>query len=239
MDYIEFYLRQFAIRCTYSEVHGSRPGTARSSLTWHDTLTDGAAIFYTSAKTGTNIDLLRAYILHRVFPTQFKFDHAPQLVERSAIVVPSGYDSFDLVQQSLVGSQPKWPADKPFDKIVPVPADEVEDHATASSSRPSTPNGADIKVDSHERWLDKLEKAAGAGLEELQKQSVEASKKAEAAAAARRAAAERRKREEKDVSSTHLANFFNNLLSRPEKSKSGRGLDVKKVLERSYAAFCL
>jgi hypothetical protein len=47
-------------------------------------------------------------------------------------------------------------------------------------------------VDSHEKWLETLEKAAGAGLEELQKQSIEASKKADEAAAARRAAAEKR-----------------------------------------------
>ncbi|GLD96393.1 hypothetical protein PINS_up005075 [Pythium insidiosum] len=198
MDYIEFVLRQFAIKY-------------------------GAAIVYTSAKTGTNIDLLRTYLVHRALPAQFKFDTPPQLVDRGAIFVPAGYDSIALVNQSLVGAQPKWPADKPFEKIVPTPPDELDD-----SSRGTSPGAGEVKLDSHEHWLEKLERAAGAGLEELQKQSVEASKKAEAAAAARRAAAERRKREEKDVSSTHLANFFNNLLSRPEKSKSSRSLDVKK-----------
>ncbi|KAJ0402120.1 hypothetical protein ATCC90586_002662 [Pythium insidiosum] len=207
MDYIEFVLRQFAIKY-------------------------GAAIVYTSAKTGTNIDLLRAYLVHRAFPTQFKFDLSPQLVDRGAIFVPAGYDSLALVNQSLVGSQPKWPTDKPFEKIVPTPPDELDD-----SSRGTSPGAGEVRLDTHEHWLEKLERAAGAGLEELQKQSVEASKKAEAAAAARRAAAERRKREEKDVSSTHLANFFNNLLSRPEKSKSSRSLDVKKV--REFATSCL
>uniref|UniRef100_K3WLE9 Dynein light intermediate chain n=1 Tax=Globisporangium ultimum (strain ATCC 200006 / CBS 805.95 / DAOM BR144) TaxID=431595 RepID=K3WLE9_GLOUD len=197
MDYIEYVLRQFAIKY-------------------------GAAIFYTSAKTGANIDTLRKYILHRTYPSQFKFMQSPQLVERGAILVPSGYDSFQLVDQSLLGSQPRWSNDKPFEKMVPAPHDaDVEDPAALLA--------ADIRVDKHDRWLEKLEKAAGAGLEELQKQSVEASKKAEAAAAARRAAADRRKREEKDVSSKHLANFFNNLLSRPEKSKSSRALnDAKK-----------
>lgn len=180
---------------------------------------DGASVFYTSAKTGDNIDALRKYIVHRAYPDMFKFPLSPQLVERSSIMIPSGYDSFALVEQSLLGSQPRWAPDSPFEKMVPCPAEEVDDPAVA-----------DIRVDSHDRWLEKLEKAAGAGLEELQKQSLEASKKAEAAAAARRAAAERRKREEKDVSSKHLANFFNNLLSRPEKTKSGRTLgDQKKV----------
>lgn len=185
---------------------------------------DGAALFYTSAKTGANIDALRKYVLHRAHPTQFKFPHSAQLVERGAILVPAGYDSLELVEQSLVGSQPRWSSDKPFEKMVPAPHEDAEDPAALLA--------ADIRVDTHDRWLEKLEKAAGAGLEELQKQSVEASKKAEAAAAARRAAADRRKREEKDVSSKHLANFFNNLLSRPEKAKSSRSMgsgDLKKV----------
>ncbi|GAB9473215.1 hypothetical protein Gpo141_00010370 [Globisporangium polare] len=196
MDYIEYVLRQFAIKY-------------------------GAAVFYTSAKTGANVDALRKYILHRAYPSQFKFPQSAQLVERSSILVPSGYDSFHLVDQSLLGSQPRWSSDKPFEKMVPAPHEDAEDPAALLA--------ADIRVDSHDRWLEKLEKAAGAGLEELQKQSVEASKKAEAAAAARRAAADRRKREEKDVSSKHLANFFNNLLSRPEKAKSSRSIgDLKK-----------
>lgn len=190
-----------------------------------DGIVDGAAIFYTSAKTGANVDALRKYILHRAYPSQFKFPHSAQLVDRGAILVPSGYDSFQLVDQSLLGSQPRWSNDKPFEKMVPAPHEDVED--------PMALLAADIRVDTHDRWLEKLEKAAGAGLEELQKQSVEASKKAEAAAAARRAAADRRKREEKDVSSKHLANFFNNLLSRPEKAKSSRSIgDLKKVRAR-------
>uniref|UniRef100_M4BRF3 Uncharacterized protein n=1 Tax=Hyaloperonospora arabidopsidis (strain Emoy2) TaxID=559515 RepID=M4BRF3_HYAAE len=89
---------------------------------------------------------------------------------------------------------------------------------------------AGVHADSHEQWLEKLEKAAGAGLEELQKQSIEASKKSEQAATARRAAADRQKREEKDVSSRHLQNFFNNLLSRPEKTRSTRAMSDKKVV---------
>ncbi|DAZ96473.1 TPA: hypothetical protein N0F65_008340 [Lagenidium giganteum] len=199
MDYIEYTLRQFAIRY-------------------------GAAVVYTSAKTSTNIDLMRKYVLHRAFPEQFKFEHAPQLVERGAIFIPSGYDSFALVEKSLVGSQPRWTNDKTFEKMVPPPTEESED---------PTMMATEIRVDTHERWLEKLEKAAGAGLEELQKQSVEASKKSEAAAAARRAAADRRKREEKDVSSKHLANFFNDLLSRPEKTKSARSLTDMKKREKS------
>ncbi|KAE8894996.1 hypothetical protein PF003_g21015 [Phytophthora fragariae] len=195
MDYIEYTLRQFAIRY-------------------------GASVVFTSAKTGSNVDTLRKYILYRAYPSQFKFIEPPQLVDHNSLFIPSGYDSFDLVNQSLVGSQARWPTDKPFEKIVSAPTEDAEDATALLAS--------DIRVDGHEQWLEKLEKAAGAGLEELQKQSIEASKKAEQAAVARRAAADRRKREEKDVSSKHLQNFFNNLLSRPEKTRSSRSMSDKK-----------
>jgi hypothetical protein len=184
-------------------------------------------VIYTSAKTQTNIDTLRSYILHRVFPSQFAFKAPPQLVDRSGIFLPSGYDSFQLVDKSLVGSQPRWEKDVAFSKMVPAPSTDQPDDAMTASALVA----GDVRIDTHQAWLEKLEKAAGAGLEELQKQSIEASKRTEAAAASRRAASERRKREEKDVSSKHLQNFFNNLLSRPEKSKSSRSItgDPKKV----------
>lgn len=196
MDYVEFTLRQYAIRY-------------------------GASLVFTSAKTGSNVDRLRKYILHRAFPSHFKFSESPQLVDRSCIFIPSGYDSISLVNQSLAGAQARWPSDKPFDKIIPAPTEETEDTASLIA--------AEICVDSHENWLEKLEMTAGAGLQELQKQSIEASKKAEQAAVARRAAADRRKRE--DVSSKHLQNFFNNLLSRPEKTKTSRSISDKKKEE--------
>ncbi|KAI9905127.1 hypothetical protein PsorP6_014174 [Peronosclerospora sorghi] len=195
MDYIQYTLRHFAIRY-------------------------GAALVYTSAKTGTNVDLLRNYILHRAYPSIFKFSEPPQLVDHSSIFIPSGYDSFELVNQSLVGSQARWPTEKSFDEIIVAPPDGSDDAAKLLTS--------DIRVEPHDQWLEKLEKAAGAGLEDLQKQSIEASKKAEQAAVARRAAADRRKREEKDVSSKHLQNFFNNLLSLPEKTRSARAMSDKR-----------
>uniref|UniRef100_A0AAV1T5R0 Dynein light intermediate chain n=1 Tax=Peronospora matthiolae TaxID=2874970 RepID=A0AAV1T5R0_9STRA len=195
MDYIEYTLRRVAVRY-------------------------GASVVFTSAKTGSNVDTLRKYILHRAHPSQFKFTEPPQLVDHNTIFIPSGYDSFKLVEKSLAGSQARWPTDKPFEKIVPAPTEDSDDVTTLLA--------ADIHIDSHEQWLEKLEKAAGAGLEELQKQSIEASKKSEQAATARRATADRQKREEKDVSSMHLQNFFNNLLSRPEKARSTRAMSDKK-----------
>ncbi|GMF43802.1 unnamed protein product [Phytophthora fragariaefolia] len=219
MDYIEYTLRQFAIRC---KTHISSSLSALSNVChWLTRMVDGASVIFTSAKTGSNVDTLRKYILHRAYPSQFKFTEPPQLVDHNSLFIPSGYDSFELVNQSLIGSQARWPPDKPFEKIVPAPTEDAEDATALLAS--------DIRVDDHEQWLEKLEKAAGAGLEELQKQSIEASKKAEQAAVARRAAADRRKREEKDVSSKHLQNFFNNLLSRPEKTRSSRSMSDKKV----------
>ncbi|TDH68337.1 hypothetical protein CCR75_004517 [Bremia lactucae] len=211
MDYVEFTLRQYAIRCKILMLLRFVPVQ----------ILDGASLVFTSAKTGSNVDRLRKYILHRAFPSHFKFSESPQLVDRSCIFIPSGYDSISLVNQSLAGAQARWPSDKPFDKIIPAPTEETEDTASLIA--------AEICVDSHENWLEKLEMTAGAGLQELQKQSIEASKKAEQAAVARRAAADRRKRE--DVSSKHLQNFFNNLLSRPEKTKTSRSISDKKKEE--------
>ena len=81
---------------------------------------------YTSAKTGSNCDLLRQYVLHRAFPDTFKCDAPPQPVDRTSIFLPTGYDSFDLVKQTLVGAQPRWSSDRTFEKIVP-PPEEPED----------------------------------------------------------------------------------------------------------------
>ncbi|ETW09688.1 hypothetical protein, variant 1 [Aphanomyces invadans] len=181
----------------------------------------GAAVCYTSSKTGTNLDVLKDYVLHRSHPDVFKFTQVPKLVDRGAIFVPSGYDTAALIEQSLVGSQPRWQKSTTFEKFIPAPVEKREDSALLHP---------EIRVDPNQVWLRKLEKAAGAGLVDLQKSSVEASRRAEELAAARRADADMRKGEKvdvktaatKDVNPKHLANFFNNLLSRPDKQKGAR-----------------
>ncbi|KDO24740.1 hypothetical protein SPRG_10274 [Saprolegnia parasitica CBS 223.65] len=186
----------------------------------------GAAVCYTSSKTSINAELLKNYVLHRT-QTGVKFTESPKLIDRNAIFVPSGYDSHELIEQSLVGSQPRWSKTQAFDKMFPTPNEKSEDSALLH---------AEIRVDPNQTWLRKLEKAAGAGLADLQKSSVEASRRADELAAARRAEAETRKekhdvkKDTKDVNPKHLANFFNNLLSRPEKQKSGRVLLDKSKL---------
>ncbi|CEG35852.1 cytoplasmic dynein 1 light intermediate chain 2 [Plasmopara halstedii] len=55
VDYIEYTLRHFAIRY-------------------------GASLIFTSAKTGSNVDTLRKYVLHRAFPSQFKLTESPHLL---------------------------------------------------------------------------------------------------------------------------------------------------------------
>ncbi|CAK4703931.1 unnamed protein product [Aphanomyces euteiches] len=199
----------------------------------------GAALCYTSSKTGTNCDVLKDYIMYRSHPQAFKFAQAAKLVDRNAIFVPSGYDSSDLIEQSLVGSQPRWQKNAAFDKLLSAPQDKTEDSALLHP---------EIRVDPNQVWLRKLEKAAGSGLADLQKSSVEASRRVEELAAARRLEMDTRskekvdvaKKETKDVNPKHLANFFNNLLSRPDKQKSGRlgagdkaksAKDVKELAE--------
>ncbi|OQR94376.1 dynein 1 light intermediate chain [Thraustotheca clavata] len=183
----------------------------------------GATVCYTSSKTGDNTELLKNYIMHRTQPG-VKFNEAPKLIDRNSIFVPCGFDSNELIEQSLVGSQPRWPKTQSFENFFPAPVEKNEDSALLHP---------EIRVDQNQTWLRKLEKAAGAGLADLQKSSVEASRRADELATARRLEADSRKDKHeakkdttKDVNPKHLANFFNNLLSRPEKHKAGRSASV-------------
>ncbi|ETV80366.1 hypothetical protein, variant 1 [Aphanomyces astaci] len=198
----------------------------------HLALAYGAAVCFTSSKTGANLDVLKDYVMHRSHPNAFKCAQPPKLVDRSAIFVPSGYDSTSLIEQSLVGSQPRWQKTTTFDKFIPAPVEKSDESALLHP---------EIRVDPNQVWLRKLEKAAGAGLADLQRSSVEASRRTEELAAARRADADTRKGEKvdvktkdtKDVNPKHLANFFNNLLSRPDKQKGAR---LGSIADKSKAA---
>ncbi|OQR86515.1 dynein 1 light intermediate chain [Achlya hypogyna] len=182
----------------------------------------GAAVCYTSSKASVNSELLKNYVMHRTQPG-VKFTEAPKLIDRNSIFVPSGYDSVELIEQSLLGSQPRWPKTQTFDKMFPAPTEKSDDSALLNP---------EIRVDTNQAWLRKLEKAAGTGLAELQKSSLEAGRRMEELTAARRVEAETRKekvdvkKDTKDVNPKHLANFFNNLLSRPEKQKGQRSASV-------------
>lgn len=54
-------------------------------------LKTGAALVYTSSKEGTNISTLYEYMIHMIYG--IKFEIIPQLVEKTSIFIPSGWDN--------------------------------------------------------------------------------------------------------------------------------------------------
>ncbi|RHY58732.1 hypothetical protein DYB34_000862 [Aphanomyces astaci] len=133
-DFIQYTIRHLALACTFID-DAWQPG--------NKTRVDGAAVCFTSSKTGANLDVLKDYVMHRSHPNAFKCAQPPK-----ALLHP------------------------------------------------------EIRVDPNQVWLRKLEKAAGAGLF-------------------------------LDVNPKHLANFFNNLLSRPDKQKGAR---LGSIADKAKAA---
>lgn len=56
----------------------------------------GASLVYISSKNGTNVELLSDYLEHRLFGFEFTFP--PQLAEKDAIFVPSGWDKPEKIK---------------------------------------------------------------------------------------------------------------------------------------------
>lgn len=70
----------------------------------------GASLIFTSAKKGTNMDVLNSYLKYRYFDADFKV--GPEINNKEGIFIPAGYDSPKLVQQLCPN------IDDPYDKIV-------------------------------------------------------------------------------------------------------------------------
>lgn len=58
----------------------------------------GASIIYASGKSSCNLTLLYDYLCHCLF--NFDMTHLPNLIDKEAYFIPTGYDSFELLQQS-------------------------------------------------------------------------------------------------------------------------------------------
>lgn len=66
----------------------------------------GAALFYTAQSRSQSYDILREYLLHRMFASNrhhsatsaFLFRHRASTVERDVLIVPSGWDSFGKIR---------------------------------------------------------------------------------------------------------------------------------------------
>lgn len=70
----------------------------------------GAALVFTSAKKGTNMEVLHQYLMHRFFDAEFKV--GPETNNKEGIFIPSGFDSPNIVGQICPN------IDDPYDKIV-------------------------------------------------------------------------------------------------------------------------
>ena len=76
----------------------------------------GATIVYTSAKANSNVNILYDYICHILF--RFDLVHKPNLIDKEAYFIPSGYDNLPLLNSNE--EQNKY-LDTPYDKkITPV-----------------------------------------------------------------------------------------------------------------------
>lgn len=66
----------------------------------------GAALFYTAQSRSESYDILREYLLHRMFASNrhhsatsaFLFRHRASTVERDVLIVPAGWDSFGKIR---------------------------------------------------------------------------------------------------------------------------------------------
>lgn len=82
-------------------------------------LKHGAALVYTSMKESKNIEVLKKYILHKLYG--FPFNVTSSVVDRDAVFVPSGWDSdkkINIIKDSLSNIS----ASDPFNSVVSRPA---------------------------------------------------------------------------------------------------------------------
>ncbi|XP_039280055.1 cytoplasmic dynein 1 light intermediate chain 2 isoform X2 [Nilaparvata lugens] len=77
----------------------------------------GAGLFYTSAKEDKNCDLLYKYLTHRIY--SFPFRTPALVVEKDAVLIPSGWDSMKKISILFENMQSMKPDDYYRDVIAP------------------------------------------------------------------------------------------------------------------------
>lgn len=176
---------------------------------------------FTSAKDGTNCELLERTLISSVYPDLYEdVTDEPQVIDREAIYVPLKYDSYDLIEQSLVGTKAKWNNDLSYEKIVPKPSlNDDDDVAFFDTS---------VNVADEQEWLEKLEKAGAITASPDKKMRtindvIKTTPDTKISEEKSTTAAATSSRGTKDVNPAHLANFFNNLLTRSEKERKKDG----------------
>ena len=112
----------------------------------------GATIVYTSAKANSNVNILYDYICHILF--RFDLVHKPNLIDKEAYFIPSGYDNLPLLNSNE--EQNKY-LDTPYDKkITPVVKANIPEEDIAAELMEKC---TDLLI----RLTDKARKQTGAG----------------------------------------------------------------------------
>ncbi|XP_002126036.2 cytoplasmic dynein 1 light intermediate chain 1-like [Ciona intestinalis] len=81
-------------------------------------LKHGASLVYTSMKENKNIEVLKKYLLHRMYG--FPFSDCANVVDRDAVFVPAGWDSekkLSIISDNLQ----KFTVNDPFESVIPRP----------------------------------------------------------------------------------------------------------------------
>lgn len=103
-------------------------------------VTYGASIIYTSSKTGTNVNALYQYVVHRLYG--FKFNHRAQIIDRENIFVPAGWDSPNLIREmDYLGM-----SEKQFNDLLPKPK-----HRSAAKEEIAIVSDQDFLLQARER----------------------------------------------------------------------------------------
>mmetsp|Transcript_10234 Transcript_10234/g.12810 ORF Transcript_10234/g.12810 Transcript_10234/m.12810 type:complete len:329 (+) Transcript_10234:3-989(+) len=108
----------------------------------------GAALIYTSARDGTNLDQLHRYLLHRLYPSVFEFQD-PGQVQNEDLFIPSGWDSSKLIQD-LVQTKTSLDSEAKFETVIPPP--------DAKSEAKNTHEDDTDTLGGEEDWLSELGK---------------------------------------------------------------------------------
>lgn len=108
VKYLESYIRSVCLTCKVAFYVNVIPIKV-----------DGAALAYTCAKTTMNCKRVHQYILSRIYPEMV----SPETIEAQVLIheqifIPAGFDSSDIIQETLIGEKPLWDTTKTFHEII-------------------------------------------------------------------------------------------------------------------------
>jgi hypothetical protein len=145
-EYIFKHIRNFALTCKFIFIFHKLKNL------------DGATIIYTSAKPNINLNILYEYILHRIY--KFEFRHKPNIMDKDAYFVPSGYDSLPVLKSFDIRNDLRTLYDE---RIYPVKQKSLlkEEEVTCEDLNLFLKRF----IDKTKKFDDKLSKLQSAGLE--------------------------------------------------------------------------